>query len=360
MNNNTMILGGIVAVVLVGGLVLYGTRDTTNAPPSTATSTPTTNVDPVQTRQPSIPAVATNSKADTTDTTAIVNGIVTPNGSFTSYWYEYGTTASLTNSTTRQMIGSGYVATQVPNYITGLTKNTTYYFRVAAENQYGTNKGTQYTFSTTQGAPSPVGSAPSSVTVTASGVSKTTANLNGEINPNKASTQYWFEYGQTANLGNTTAFVTVGDGSAKMPISTSVSNLNPDTTYYFRLNAQNQFGTVNGSIVNFKTLGPPAATAPSVTTRNASNMTSSKATLHGAVNPNRAETAYWFEYSSDSLLGAVLIRTTPRVSLGAGSTQVTVEADVSGLSSSTVYYFRIVAENSFGVVRGERASFNTK
>src|SRR3989344_5030073 len=308
MNNNTMLIGGVVALVLVGGLVVYGTRGNTDTS-GNATSTPVTTTEPIQNnRQPSIPSVATNSKADTTDTTAIVNGIVTPNGSFTSYWYEYGTTQSVTNNTTRQMIGSGYATTQVPNYITGLTKNTTYYFRVAAENQYGTNKGTQYTFRTTEGTPPPVGSAPSSVTVSASGVSRTTANLNGEVTSNKASTVYWFEYGKTANLGNTTSFVSVGDGSTRVPTSVSVSNLGPDTTYYFRINAQNQFGTVNGSILNFKTLGPPVATAPSATTRNASDIKASTATLHGAVNPNRAETAYWFEYSSDSLLGSVLIR----------------------------------------------------
>lgn len=360
MNNNTMLIGGVVALILVGGLVVYGTRGNTEVPSDNATSTPVTTTGPVQTRQPSIPAVTTNSKADVTDTTAIVNGIVTPNGSFTSYWYEYGTTPSVTNNTTRQMVGSGYATTQVPNYITGLTKNTTYYFRVAAENQYGTNKGAQYTFKTTEGTPPPIGGVPSSVTLSASGISRTNANLNGEVTPNKASTVYWFEYGKTANLGNTTAFMSVGDGSTKMSAPASISDLDPDTTYYFRLNAQNQFGTVNGLILNFKTIGPPAVSEPSVTTRNASNVTSSTATLHGAVNPNRAETEYWFEYSSDSLLGAVLIRRTSRTLLNAGSSQVSVEADVSGLSSSTTYYYRIVAENSEGVVRGDRQSFKTK
>ena len=258
------------------------------------------------------------------------------------------------------MIGSGYATTQVPSYITELTKNTTYYFRVAAENQYGTNKGTLYTFKTTEGTPPPVGSAPLSVTTSANGVSRTTANLNGEVTPNKVSTVYWFEYGKTANLGDTTAFVLAGDGSAKIPTSVSVSNLDPDTMYYFRINAQNQFGTVNGSILNFKTLGPPSATAPSATTRNAGDIKSSTATLNGAVNPRGVETTYWFEYSSDPLIGAVLVRTTPRVSLSAGSNQVSVGADVSGLSSSTTYYFRIVAENSLGTVRGDRGSFKTK
>ena len=360
MNNNTMLIGGIVALVLVGGLVIYGTRGNTEVQSGNSTSTPVTTTEPIETKQPSAPAVTTSSKADTTETTAIVNGIVTPNGSFTSYWYEYGTTSSVINSTTRQMIGSGYATMQVPSYITGLTKNTIYYFRVAAENQYGINRGAMYTFKTTEGTPPPVGGIPSSVTLSASDISRTTANLNGEVTSNKVSTVYWFEYGNTANLGNTTAFVLAGNGSVKTPTSASVSNLDPGTTYYFRMNAQNQFGTVNGSILNFKTVGPLSATAPSVITRNASDIKSSTATLHGSVNPNVADTAYWFEYSSDSLLGSVLIRTTPRKSLNAGSNQVSVAVDVSGLSSSTTYYFRLVAENSVGTVRGDRESFNTK
>lgn len=160
------------------------------------------------------------------------------------------------SKTSNQTIGSGFVAIQAPGYITNLVKNTTYYFRLVAENQYGKVVGSQYSFKTTEGTPAPVGNAPTTKTVSASGVSRTTSNLNGEVNPNKASTQYWFEYGKTTELGNTSSFESSGDGNAKISVSISLSNLQPLTTYYFRLNAQNQFGTINGSILSFKTLGP--------------------------------------------------------------------------------------------------------
>lgn len=91
----------------------------------------------------------------------------------------------------------------------------------------------------------------------------------------------------------------------------------------------------------------------------ASNMTSSTVTLHDTVYPHETEISYWFEYTSDPLLGLILIRRTPRVSLVTSSKQKLVEANVSGLMKSTKYYFRIVTENSAGIVRGERASFNT-
>lgn len=99
---------------------------------------------------------------------------------------------------------------------------------------------------------------------------------------------------------------------------------------------------------------------PLATTRNASKMTASTATLHGRIDPNGVEISYWFEYSSDPRLGQVLNRRTSRVSLNVDSNQTSVEADVAGLTSSTTYYFRIVVEDSIGdIVRGDRVSFKT-
>ncbi len=358
MDRTVAIILGVVAVAVVGGLVFYTVNKNGTSSP-TATSTSTTGGNVGQTLQPAKPFAATHIKVATTDTTAIVNGIVTPNGSFTNYWYEYGTTASLGKTTSRQMIGSGYASIEVPGYITGLTKDTTYHFRVAAENQYGIARGSTYTFQTTHDVPPPVGSAPGASTAPASGISRTTANLNGEVTPNKATTQYWFEYGKTTNLGNTTALVSVGDGSTKTQVSLSLSGLDPNTAYHFRLNAQNKFGTVNGAILNFKTAGPSASASPSATTESATNVATTTATLRAVVDPQGASTTYWFEYSTDSLFGSVLARTTAEKTLGANSGAVSVTADISGLISSTTYFFRVVAENSVGLVRGSRVSFET-
>lgn len=306
------------------------------------------------------PVVVTSSSVSPTDTTAIVNGNVNPKGALTSYWYEYGTTVELGSKTINQTIGSGFVSTQAPGYITNLVKNTTYYYRLVAENQNGRVTGSQYSFKTTVGTPAPVGSAPTVKTIQASGVSRTTANINGEVTPNKNTTQYWFEYGKTPELGNTSAFSSAGDGTAKIAASISLSDLDPATTYYFRLNAQNQFGTVNGSILNFKTTGPTSAKAPAVTTGSADTLTSSTAVLHGTVTPNLAATNYWFEYSTDSLLDSVLLQSTETVAVGEGANPIPIDKSISGLNPKTTYYFRIVAENSQGTVRGDKVTFKTK
>ncbi len=233
-------------------------------------------------------------------------------------------------------------------------------FHLVAENQFGRFAGAQYSFQTTHGSPAPVGGVPISKTVAASGVTRTDAKLNGQVTSNKSETQYWFEYGTTANLGYTTAVVNVGDASVNLTVTAVLADLSPATTYYFRMNAQNQFGTVNGSILTFKTSGPPAATGPSVTTRTATSVSSSSATLRGTVNPNGAETTYWFEYSKDAAVDSPNMQTTPKIVTGASRTSISVNTDISNVASSTTYYFRIVAQNSEGTVRGERLSFTTR
>ncbi len=156
--------------------------------------------------------------------------------------------------TVKQTVGSGRVAILAPGYITGLTKSTTYYYRLVAENQYGKSTGSQLTLKTSGTAtPTPVaGKVPTAKTFPANEITKTTASLRGEVNPNKGTTQYWFEYGRTNKLGNTTAFVSLGDGAASI-VATAQPKLQPNTTYFFRVNAQNEFGTVNGAVMSFKT-----------------------------------------------------------------------------------------------------------
>jgi len=364
--NNITVFGGIVAVLLVAGLLYYITQNP-NLFSNTATSTPVGSIDNTDnntdntdnTPTGAVPGAITGTTASPTDTTVVVVGTVTPNGALTNYWYEFGTTVNLGSKTSSHDIGSGYTSIPSPAYITGLTKKTTYFFRLVAQNKFGTVAGSQHSFQTTDGVPAPVGGAPIIKTTAASSVSRNTASVNGEVNPNRATTQYWFEYGKSRDLGNVTGLAAAGSGSANGPASAALTSLDANTTYYYRINAQNQFGTINGAILNFKTAGPAAEAAPSATTRSATAISTSTATVRGTVDPNGAETKYWFEYSTDALLGAVLVKTTPQKSAGAGTNSTQVQTNVSGLNSNTTYYFRIVAENNQGIERGDREMFET-
>ncbi len=364
MNKTISIILGVLILVIIGGVAVYSMKGDDSS--DIATTTPdvivnnNTNTNTTTQPQATLPIAVTNSSVSPSDTTAIVNGSVNPKGAFTSYWYEYGNTADLGSKTGNQTMGSGFVSISAPGYITNLVKNTTYYFRLIAENQYGRAAGSQFTFKTTEGNPPPVGSIPTTKSISANSISRASASLRGEVTPNKNMTQYWFEYGKTAELGNVSAFSTAGEGSAKVPVFISLSELEPLTTYYFRVNAQNQFGTVNGSILNFKTLGPVSVKVPSVTTGSATAVTKESAVLHGAIVPNGAETKYWFEYTTHSSLSSETPKTTDPVSVGAGLTAVPVDKSVAGLFSNATYYFRIVAQNSQGIVRGDEVTFKTK
>ncbi len=259
LNKTNAITIVIIVLLIIAGVILYVRRNDSASTTSTSTATTTTTGDTDTVPSPtsdsqSAPYVVTNASAAAALTTVVVKGTVIPNGSFTNYWYEYGPNqATLVNRTANYGIGSGFVSIPAPAYIKGLAKDTTYYFRLVAENQSGKMTGSQYAFKTSQDVPDPVGALLTVKTAAANGITKNSANVNGNITPNQAATQFWFEYGKTADLGSTTALSSVGDGIVQLPAGASLSNLVPATTYYFRLNAQNQFGTVNGGVLSFTT-----------------------------------------------------------------------------------------------------------
>lgn len=351
-----------ILIALLLGVFAYYAYENSPSPTATSTQVVVINNPPVKTNNDvaGSPFVNTNSSVAITDNTAVMAGSVNPNGAFTSYLYEYGKTTALGNKSNTQTIGSGFEFISAPAYITGLTKDTTYYYRIVAQNKFGSEAGKQSFFTTTHGNPSPVGFAPSIRTVNASSISQNSANINGEINPNKNASSYWFEYGTSLNLGRTTAFISIGDGSINLNVSQSLNNLTPGTIYYFRINAQNNFGTVNGQIQSFQTTGTVSIKAPGVRTGSATSINNTSANLKGSVDPNGSETTYWFEYSSDSLLSALLSKNTDAEKLAANLNSTNISADISGLNSRTTYYFRLIAQNSSGTVRGERMSFRTK
>lgn len=359
----------MVAVVLAaGGYFLWTTynpavavppADTTGTPGTGAVETPTTTGTGSQAPQAKAPTVTTDVNAFPSDTTVVVSGSITPNGASTNYWYEYGTSASFGSKTATQNVGSGFGVIPAPLYITGLVKDTNYSFRLVAQNQYGTVQGATQSFKTTVGTPAPVGSVPVIKTLAATGVSRTSATVNGEVTPNKSATKYWFEYGDTPTLGHATSLQSVGDGTAKVSATLDLSDLAPGTTYQYRINAQNQFGTVNGAILTFKTSGAPLVVVPVATTQVTTVVGSTTATFRGTVNPYGAATTYWFEYGTDSNFGSDATKTTTSKSAGAGATTVSVEANVSSLKSKTTYYYRTVAKNSAGTVRGATLTVKT-
>ncbi len=364
MAKNTII--GILILIVIIGLGYYFSKSgnpsgqyNTTVPVTVneTTTTPSTSGG-TYTLKADAPVVTTSSAADTSISTASVTGTVNPNGAATTYWFEFGTSNALGTKTSSQAIGSGHYSTPTPGFITGLRANTLYYYRLSANNSFGTVSGTTYTFKTNN-TTAPRGSSPTARTNTATDVARTTATINGQVNPNGSATSYWYEYGTDTNFGYVTSYQATNSGVTFMSVPATISGLSPSTKYYFRLNAQNAYGTTNGSILSFTTAGPAQASKPTVDTSNATNISSTDATFNGTINPNGSDTEYWFEYSTDSLLSNLIGSGTPHGTV-VGTTTQTIKINVNGLESNTKYYYHLVGKNDYGTVIGDTVSFTTK
>lgn len=351
----------ILLVIVLGGMAYFLSNRTGEPTPNTnATSTPPVVVNPPVTGQAKAPGVSIDAAAAPSNSTVVLSGSVRPNGAQTTYRYEYGKTSDFGARTSAQNIGSGYGDIPATGYITGLTPSTQYYYRLTATNAIGTANSATKTFTTSAtGAPPTITDAPLAITNAATAVARTSASISGSINPKSSQTSYWFEYGTTDSLGIATGIKSAGSSGAVQMVSASINDLEPNTKYFFRVNAQNNFGTTNGAILSFTTDGPVAIAEPTVVIMPATGVGSKSASLHASVTANGSDTSYWFEYSTGSLTGSLLGTATEEKTLGAGAGKADVNASLTGLQQNIKYNYRIVAKNSQGTVRSEVMSFTT-
>ncbi|HSS42253.1 MAG TPA: RHS repeat-associated core domain-containing protein [Solirubrobacterales bacterium] len=95
--------------------------------------------------------------------------------------------------------------------------------------------------------------------------------------------------------------------------------------------------------------------APIVTTKDASSIGETSATLNGSVNPNGKSTTYKFEYGTTTAYG----KTTTTKSLVAASVEIPTSEAVTGLLARTLYHFRVSATNASGTTYGADKTFTT-
>jgi hypothetical protein len=157
------------------------------------------------------------------------------------------------------------------------------------------------------------------------------------------------------------------------------SELKPSTTYYFRAGIQDGPDNPNclwsvecyswGSIAAFTTR---AAILPEVSTGPASLVGANTAQLSGDVISNDASASVSVEYGKSKDLSGATQTEPGRASDVMGqcngsdcemvprsATARAITRNLSGLDSETLYYYRVVARNAYGTVRGEIKSFST-
>ena len=203
-----------------------------------------------------LPDLATAPLSDPTETTVTLHGSVHPDGLALSGCEFEWVSEEAFQATGFESLASGGEAeceppfgsiptsgtTSISAALHGLTPGETYRYRISASNENGTNdtKGTPPTFAL---------ASPTVETVGSPIRSATSARLDSRVDPHGIATEYRFEYlteaqfqadGESFGAGTeTTPSHSAGEGALTELVSQQVGELQPATTYRYRVIADN-------------------------------------------------------------------------------------------------------------------------
>lgn len=222
------------------------------------------------------PDVTTLSAEDEDEDSATLQGEADPNGdALTSVWFEWGEDEDDLDETS-YVSSSDYDDNEdtdtvdFEKKITGLDNDTEYFFRACAENSEGEDCGSVRSFTTDDdGGNNNEEGEPSVSTTPATSVGSTYARLNGIVDTgNDDDTQAWFEWGTNTGTPFDTNKIDAIDasriGDDTYAYGITITNLSPNTLYYFRAIAENNEGDDTGSIYSFRTLSESAPVQPTI------------------------------------------------------------------------------------------------
>jgi NHL repeat-containing protein len=306
-----------------------------------------TGADTTFTTPVAVEGVQTLAVSEVLGTSATFSGSLEPNGFDTHYWFEYGPPPNeFGSSTTHQDAGKASGIKSVQATVTGLEPNTTYYYRLAAENTFGATASGGLEIFTTKALP-PVLGPP----LPASAITDVTATIAAGINPEKSSTIWRILYGETSVYGEHTPEFDIGEGLGEQPVRFGLEGLRPDTTYHYAVQVSNQAGAVTGPDEAFTTATP---TPPRAVTGGASSVTLTTATVAGTIEAEGLPTSFVLEFGTGAEYG-----TSIPGEAGASAEPLQITVPLQYLAPGTTYHYRFVAINSDGRTYGADQMFTT-
>ncbi len=199
---------------------------------------------------------------------------------------------------------------------------------------------------------------PTLTTSAVTNITETSATLNGVISivsencEDPTNTEQGFVYATTIQptIANTQVNV---NGAA---VTTTLENLEPNTTYYTRTFLTNTFGAFYGNEVSFMT-GIEQPCEYNLITLEATDITSSSATLNGTISIDEENcefpiTEQGFVYSTE------VQPTIADTQVNVNGTDVTTT--IENLEPNTTYYVRTFLTNNDGEFYGDEVSFMTE
>jgi hypothetical protein len=275
-------------------------------------------------------------------TEATLNGEVRPVGVEAKYHFEYGTTEAYGSSTPEASAGSGDSFVEASAVLSGLQLGTVYHYRLVASSSRGTTVGKDERFETYGGKPAIEASQALSIRYTEAG-------LNAKLDAKGVQTEFYFEYGTTVAYGQQTPEQSSEAVGLRKERAT-IDDLEPGTTYHFRMVATNGYGTSYGADESFSTYEEPL-----VETEAPSAVGYDTAALSGMVNPHGTNTSYYFEYGTGPAYG----ERTAEVAAGSGTSNIEAAQTAVNLAEDTTYHVRLVATTIYGITHGADRTFTT-
>lgn len=206
------------------------------------------------------------------------------------------------------------------------------------------------------------------------------------VDPNGSPTTLHFKYWTGSTFQE--RLYLGASGNSFIKIDVGLINLIEGSAYSYQVTAENGGGSTSSSTGTFNTPGGGSSSsgsssgsysgssgtsgnssgsgnsysgtssntsAPLVTTNGPASVSTNSATINGSINPNGSNTNFWFEFGTSQSLGQ---KTTVQ-SVGSGYSWQLVTGNLSNLEKGRTYYYRVFAQNNYGLVSGDIMSFTT-